>query len=67
MPVMDGWEATRTIKTDAALAHTPVICLSAYASPENIEKSHEVECDLVLIKPLYPDVLKRHVRELLSI
>jgi CheY-like chemotaxis protein len=67
MPVMDGWEATKIIKSDKAFADTQVICLSAYASPENAEKSVEAQCDLVLVKPLYPDVLKRHVRELLNI
>jgi CheY-like chemotaxis protein len=66
MPVMDGWEATKLIKSHEALSKTRVICLSAYASPENTEKSIEAQCDLVLVKPLYPDTLKKHVRELLQ-
>lgn len=66
MPVMDGWEATRIIKSDESLADTQVICLSAYTSPENIDKSREVGCDLILVKPLYPEILKRNVRELLN-
>lgn len=66
MPVMDGWEATKMIKADEALRKTAVICLSAYAMPENIEKSREAHCDLILIKPLYPDVLKKHIRTLLG-
>lgn len=67
MPVMDGWEATRQIKVDKETANTRVICLSAYTSPGHTEKSKESFCDLLLIKPIYPDVLKRHIAELLKI
>ena len=66
MPEMDGWEATRHIKSDEATERTRIICLSAYASPEYTEKSVAVHCDLLLTKPIYPDVLKKHIRALLG-
>ena len=65
MPVMDGWDATRIIKETENLVKTKVVCLSAYTSAENEEKSKEVKCDLILTKPIYPDDLKRNVEELL--
>jgi CheY-like chemotaxis protein len=65
MPVMDGWDATRIIKETENLVNTKVVCLSAYTSVENEEKSKQVKCDLILTKPIYPDDLKRNVEELL--
>ncbi len=66
MPEMDGWEATRHIKADEATERTLIICLSAYASPEYTEKSVAAHCDLLLMKPIYPDVLKKHIRAMLG-
>jgi len=31
LPVIDGWEATRRLKADAATQHIPIIVLSAHA------------------------------------
>jgi two-component system cell cycle response regulator DivK len=31
LPVIDGWEATRQLKSDAATQHIPIIVLSAHA------------------------------------
>ncbi len=51
MPVMDGYEATRLIKTDAKLKHIPVVALTA-----SIMKSDEAKiidlCDGYLRKPV---------------
>ncbi len=66
MPVMDGWDAARTIKVDKELLKTKIICLSAYTSPGHTERSKDALCDLLLIKPIYPDVLKRHILQLLG-
>ena len=67
MPVMDGWDATRAIKETEGFEHTKVVCLSAYASAENDERSKRVKCDLILTKPVYPDDLKKNVEDLLKI
>jgi len=66
MPVMDGWDATKIIKETENLGNTKVVCLSAYTSAENEEKSKQVKCDLILTKPIYPDDLKKNVEELLK-
>ncbi len=52
LPVMDGWEATRTIKSNANLAHIPVIGLSAHAMSGDEEKALSAGCDAYLTKPL---------------
>jgi len=66
MPVMDGWEATKMIRLSNDGVKSKIICLSAYTSPGHTERSREANCDLLLIKPVYPDVLKRHIAELLK-
>jgi CheY-like chemotaxis protein len=52
LPVMDGWEATRRIKSDGALNHIPVIGLSSHAMSGDTEKALAAGCDDYLTKPL---------------
>ena len=37
LPVIDGWEATRRLKADAASRHIPIIVLSAHAMTNDRE------------------------------
>jgi len=37
LPIIDGWEATRQIKGDAATQHIPIIVLSAHAMTSDRE------------------------------
>jgi two-component system, cell cycle response regulator DivK len=41
---MDGWEATRRIKSNAATARIPIIALTAHALASDRDKSVEVGC-----------------------
>jgi two-component system, cell cycle response regulator DivK len=52
LPRMDGWETTRRLKADAALAHIPVIVLSARAMRGDEERARAAGCDDFLTKPI---------------
>ena len=52
LPVMNGWEATRAIKADAATRHVPVIALTAHSMDGDREKAMEAGCDDYDTKPV---------------
>ena len=58
LPVLDGWEATRRIKSDAALQSVPIIALTAYAMSSDREKALEAGCNDYDTKPVdFPRLL----------
>jgi len=54
IPKVDGWEATRRIKSDASTRSIPVIALTAHALEEDRERAREAGCDGYLAKPVEP-------------
>lgn len=52
LPVMDGWSATRRIKSGAATRNIPVIGLTAHALVGDREKAMEAGCDDYETKPI---------------
>ncbi|HEV2150412.1 MAG TPA: response regulator [Longimicrobiaceae bacterium] len=54
IPLIDGWEATKILKGDAATAAIPIIALTAHALATDRAKAQEVGCDGYLAKPCEP-------------
>lgn len=52
LPVLDGWEATRRIKSDPATRRIPVIALTAHAMEDDRQKAMESGCDDYDTKPV---------------
>jgi two-component system, cell cycle response regulator DivK len=65
LPVMDGWEATRRIKSDGATHNVPVIALTSHAMSGDREKAIEAGCDDYDTKPVDLDRLLEMIEHLL--
>jgi CheY-like chemotaxis protein len=67
IPLLDGWEATRILKADAATRHIPIIALTAHALAADRATAAAVGCDGYLSKPVEPRLVVREVEKILAI
>jgi two-component system, cell cycle response regulator DivK len=51
LPLVDGYEATRSIKRDAELKHIPIIAVTSYALSGDEQKARQAGCDAYVAKP----------------
>lgn len=65
LPGIDGWTATRTIKSDAATSGILVITLTGNARADGRDAALEAGCDGFLVKPCLPEDMLAEVRQLL--
>ena len=67
MPVMDGLEATRTIRACgcADSGSIPIIALTANAFDEDVQNALQAGMDAFLTKPVDPDTLEETLKKLL--
>jgi CheY-like chemotaxis protein len=52
LPVLDGWEATKQLKSDDATRAIPVIALTAHAMAGDEDKAKEAGCNDYDTKPV---------------
>ncbi len=65
LPIMDGYEATRQIKANPALAMIPIIAVTSYALSGDEDKAASAGCDGYVTKPFSPRQLLAKIREYL--
>ena len=66
MPGIDGWEATRRLKSNPQTRDIPVIALSAHALAGSREKALAAGCDEFDTKPVEFDRLLATMRRVLA-
>ena len=66
LPVLDGWEATRRIKSDSRTAHIPVVALTAHDGSGELQRATRAGCDWFVPKPCPPNDLIEEVRRVLA-
>ena len=52
LPILDGWSATRLLKSSPATAAIPVIAVSAHAMAQDRRRAFEAGCDDFFAKPV---------------
>jgi CheY-like chemotaxis protein len=57
MPLMDGWEAISLIRQTERGAHIPIVVLTAYYTPNHIRSIEKEKINIVLSKPIPPQLL----------
>src|SRR5688572_9997958 len=67
MPEMDGFEVCRRIKSDPAVAHIPVVMVTALTDSADRIKGLEAGADDFLSKPLNDTALMARVRSLVRL
>jgi two-component system cell cycle response regulator DivK len=66
LPKMDGWEATRRLKSDERTKHIPIVALTGHALPGHSEGARQAGCDGFVTKPCLPDALVAEVQRMLG-
>jgi two-component system cell cycle response regulator DivK len=66
LPKMDGWEATRRLKTDERTKHIPIVALTGHALAGYAEGARQAGCDAFVTKPCLPDALVEEIQRMLA-
>jgi two-component system, cell cycle response regulator DivK len=66
LPILDGYEATRSIKRDPKLKHIPIIAVTSYALSGDETRAREAGCDAYVAKPYSTRHLLAKIGQLLE-
>jgi two-component system, cell cycle response regulator DivK len=65
LPKLDGWEATRRLKSDPETRDIPVIAFTAHALPSDIDRARAAGCSSVIAKPFEIDFFLHEIEALI--
>ena len=66
LPGIDGWEATRLLKSDPITKHIRIVALSAHALAAEGERARVAGCDGFIAKPCLPPDLVEEIGKYLK-
>lgn len=66
IPIIDGWEVARRIRSKPGSEKMVIIAFSAMALPQEMEKALQCGCDAFLSKPMPPNVLIEQMNKILN-
>jgi two-component system cell cycle response regulator DivK len=66
LPRMDGWEATRRLKSDERTKDIPIVALTGHALAGFAEGARLAGCDAFVTKPCLPDALVAEIQRMLA-
>ena len=66
LPVMDGYTATRQIRSNPGLRSIPIIAVTSYALSEEEKKARAAGCNDYVPKPFSPRQLLAKIRHYLQ-
>jgi len=66
LPVIDGWEATRQLKSEEATRNIPIIALTAHAMSGDRQRAVDAGCDDFDTKPIELDRLLGKIEQCLG-
>jgi CheY-like chemotaxis protein len=55
LPIMDGYEVARRLRSNPALSKTPILAVTSYAMTGDREKALMAGCNGYIEKPIDPD------------
>jgi two-component system, cell cycle response regulator DivK len=67
LPGMDGLELTRLLRLDPVHAATPIIALTAYTDPSDLQKAREAGCNGKISKPIDTATFARRIGRFLNL
>jgi len=67
LPLMNGWDVTRLLKSNPATQHIPIIALTAHALVTDRDKAFEAGCDDYDTKPVEFGRLSEKIDNLLTV
>ena len=66
LPLMDGWEATRRLKSDQRTAAIPVVAFTSHALAGVARGALNAGCEAFVTKPCLPEDLVKELRRVLK-
>ena len=66
MPVMDGWQAARTLRASRETKDIPILATTAVFRSEDLKACLDAGCNGYLVKPFNGVDLQRRIREMLD-